>query len=634
MIAGLSVLACTLLVASWHGYGGVNFAGLILTGAAAAAAPVFVIWALERTIVRAVSAARPWAEALGTLAQSSFLLAAFGWRWLEPHAVLTAWTGGTLHSRWYLAAAGALVGAAVHAATRRMPAARAIVLAMMAAFLIAGGDAYRAADHVAAGERATAAGVIAAAAMAATLALWAATRLHRSAGVTFFALAAAAGCAAVVLPRPVASSRAASESVFLVVVDTLRADAAGVQGPSWMPQLARIAREGTRFGQAISPAPWTLPATLSLLSGWNPHRHLAGVSVSPWEVLPGDAQASFLGPALRDAGYVVAAFVNNPYLRPHYGFGSGHLVFRAYHGRAEDGAALALDWQHRIGSRRFFTMLHIMDPHWPFEAPAGAGAAREPCQQCDSLSQLQYTDSAEPVRQEVRRRYRAEVEYTDARLGELYDALTSAGHLEDAWFIVTSDHGEELWDHGGFLHGHTLYDELLRVPLVIVPPRSRQGVQRGNLIGWQVRLEDVAATMLEVCGLDPLLARDGRSLLPMLQTPRARPAAPHMQISGFVKSPVDMRYAVRGWLYKAIVTPENPFATEVFQLFTDARETQNLLSPQADALARLVAANSMQQLVDAARRTGLQLERKPAVQAGSMPDADLRRQLESLGYAD
>src|SRR6185369_9684353 len=139
---------------------------------------------------------------------------------------------------------------------------------------------------------------------------------------------------------------------------------------------ARIAAQGVRFTQAVSPAPWTLPATVSLLSGWNPHRHGFGRTASDWEVLRGNPDALYLAPALRQAGYLTSAFLNNPYLRPWFGFGPGFYLMRPYHGRAVDGAALALDWLHGHIASPSFMLLHLMDPHWPYDAPRASRAAR------------------------------------------------------------------------------------------------------------------------------------------------------------------------------------------------------------------------------------------------------------------
>ena len=81
-------------------------------------------------------------------------------------------------------------------------------------------------------------------------------------------------------------------------------------------------------------------------------------------------------------------------------------------------------------------------------------------------------------------------------LGRFYDTLASSGALDHSWLIITADHGEELWEHGGFLHGHSLYDELLRVPLVVVPPRAQSTARRAIRIDKPQNMLNVADVFL------------------------------------------------------------------------------------------------------------------------------------------
>ncbi|MFN2374996.1 MAG: sulfatase, partial [Candidatus Binatia bacterium] len=424
------------------------------------------------------------------------------------------------------------------------------------------------------------------------------------------------------------------DSVLLVVIDTLRADIAdaGMNGePPAMPELARIAASGTRFTQAVSPAPWTLPATVSALSGWNPHRHRFGASASDWEVLRGDPKALYLAGALRDTGYLTAAYVNNPYLRPYFGFGEGFYTMRPYHGRAVDGVALALDWLGERAGTPAFTLLHLMDPHWPFDAPPGFGEEPGPCATCDSLVYSVYTPVSDADRAELKRRYTAEVRYTDAMFGRFYDALASSGSLDRTWVIITADHGEEFWEHGHFLHGHSLHDELLRVPLVIIPPRTRDGAERGRRVDVQVRLEDVAATVLEISGLDPSLAPDGRSLVSLATG--AADAEERVAVAGYLKSIDDLSWAVRRPPWKAVVSTEMS-RNRLYRLEDDPGELRSLLfNPSIPDSERAGLSAQFFALVRTGRAQGYSVARSVVAGAGAAPEADTAGRLRSLGYA-
>jgi arylsulfatase A-like enzyme len=277
-------------------------------------------------------------------------------------------------------------------------------------------------------------------------------------------------------------------------------------------------------------------------------------------------------------------------------------------------------------------VLHLMDPHWPYEAPPGFGDPPKPCPSCSTIMAAQYGAPSDFEKAEMRSRYAAEVRFTDAMIGRLYDTLAAGGGLDDTWVIVTADHGEEFWEHGGFMHGHTLFDELLHVPLVVLPPRGRSDVARGVRIPAQVRLEDVAATLLDIAGLDPALALDGTSLLPLLL---GKPdTATRVEVSGYVKAVDDFSYAVRRPPWKAIVRDGHP-ANFLFRLDQDLLERKNLLQPANQTPAtNPILGGTFLDLRATPAKLGLETERSAPKSGASAPDADTERNLRSLGYAD
>ena len=640
MTSAAVVFCCVIALAFVQGFGAPAFTGVIAADAFSATLPFLGILLVARFAARRLAARAMLVHRVHALAQGLLATMAFGWWWVEPHASLTAIDGGSLVTMGWLAALGALVGFTLALAAERSSDAmvmRELTLAFWVLFLIGGGRIYRACDHIEAGTRLAAATAIVAGTLALAMAAWLLLRRRRRLATAFPALAPALACVALLLASRAAgpASPSSRDSILLVVVDTLRADIADgsfSEDRDAMPQLRRIAQQGVRFTQAISPAPWTLPATVSLLSGWNPHRHRFGASASDWEVLRGDPAAMYLAGAMRDAGYLTAAFVHNPYLRPWFGFDAGFYTLRPYHGRALDGIALALEWLRDHLGTPSFSLLHLMDPHWPYDAPEGFGAPRQSCQICDSLFFTQFGVSTPEVRSEITRRYAAEVHYTDAMLGRLYDTLVAGGALDHTWLVITADHGEELWEHGGFLHGHSLYDELLRVPLVMVPPRSATNVTRGRRIDVQVRLEDVAATMLEIAGIDTRRAPDGLSLLGLMAG--SADSAPRVAVAGFLKSTQELTWAVRRPPWKAIVAVPDWGGHRVFDLGDDPAEKQNLLLGDNAAPARTALGVSMlSSLAAEPERLGLVVTRKPIESVSARPDADMRSQLRSLGYA-
>jgi arylsulfatase A-like enzyme len=649
MNAVSAVFFFAVLRASLAGYGGMWFLPVV-AGEAVNASLAFLCIAVGHWALRSLAKSdHDPAERVMHVATFAILFAAFGKGWIEPHIRLSSAFDVDSHLNPPLILIGALVGMASERLTRSLGvSARAGTLWATAGWLMVGPLLYANFDHIVAGRRLASAATIAATFAGLALVITALGRVFGAVRLRNFLMAVAAGALAFVAVGPSSvgdHARADADSVVVVVVDTLRADMLDTPAGSTahpMPRLAEIARRGIRFTNAVAPSPWTLPSTATILSGMNPYRHRVG-AIAGTMALRGRPDAFQLAPTLRAAGFQSASFVNNPYLRPYYGFDAGTLLFRRYHGTAHDGTALAMSWMSRHDYRPFFTLLHLMDPHWPYEAPAGFDDERGECSACDDLSRLQYEVVDAEVRAEVERRYRAEVAFTDHEIGRFYDELDKHHLLERTWIIVTSDHGEEFWDRGGFLHGHSLYDELLRVPLVLIPPRGSR-MPSVRVVDHQVRLEDIAPTVLEIAlgegvsdqkrvladGSPATLRFDGRSLLEFVvgENEEAVDSEPRTALLGFVQAESSLRYGVRGRHYKLIDQGEGKFRL-LYDLLRDPEETRNLAAQNPDTV-RL--------LMKAPREMGLDPLQNPSRIDTAGPvqtlDADLADELRSLGYLD
>jgi len=301
--------------------------------------------------------------------------------------------------------------------------------------------------------------------------------------------------------------------ILLIFVDTLRRDRLGLYGYSrpTTPFLDAWAEDAMVFEMARSVAPWTLPAARAFLSGRQPEEWDAGES---------------LPVLLGRGGWETGAFVGNVYLSSTYGMHEGwsrHWI-RVWP-RAQVVVDEALAWLERCEDRPALAMVHLMDLHLPYTEPQayrGLFAGQMPAALEGALSDPEVMQAirGEGAEQAFRRpdvlralaggrdreleryvsdRYDGSLRYVDDQLGRLLEGMG-----ERDMVTVFSDHGEEFWDHGGFEHGHTLYDELLRVPLLIKGP----GVQAGR-IETPVSLADLAPTVLQLAGLQG----SGRSLL-------------------------------------------------------------------------------------------------------------------------
>jgi hypothetical protein len=290
--------------------------------------------------------------------------------------------------------------------------------------------------------------------------------------------------------------------VVVLSIDTLRADHM-VTMQSWQ----RLARRGATWERAMSTSSWTLPAMGSLQSGVLPAVHGAGFRDGRVQALAPEVET--LAEALAGAGYLTAAVLTNSWLVPELGFARGFHEYAhvntAFHHRlllagfprrpaphtAEAVVDRALAWLRTAPERGFYLWVHLVDPHLPYlHAEPGSLPAKLSDERLRTGERLEAAD-----RERVRRAYAAEVSYTDRQLLRLLDALEQRGILDEGVVVLTADHGEELWDHGGTGHGHAHHAEVVDVGLALVAP----GVSAGTRPGL-ASLVDVAPTILSAIG--------------------------------------------------------------------------------------------------------------------------------------
>lgn len=294
--------------------------------------------------------------------------------------------------------------------------------------------------------------------------------------------------------------------LVMVFIDTLRPDHMSLYGyeRQTSPRLAAWARDAAVFEQARSVAPWTLPSTRATLSGRQPEL---------W------AAAPILPELLGRAGWATGAFVGNVYLSANFDMSEGWGVHNAVNwpaGEVQIEKVEAFLEAHE--DRDAAVLLHFMDMHLPYSEPLSyrfkwadkippEGLATPGFMRGSILKAVKKSGQEERARQYVIDRYDQNLRYLDDQLSDLLDALG-----DDATVVLFSDHGEELWDHDGFEHGHTLYEELLRVPLIIKGPDIPAG-----RIEVPVSLMDISPTLADRYDLEAELgAMAGRSLLPAI----------------------------------------------------------------------------------------------------------------------
>jgi arylsulfatase A-like enzyme len=324
-------------------------------------------------------------------------------------------------------------------------------------------------------------------------------------------------------------------SFVVYIVDALRADRLGGYGNPrpLTPAIDRFAAGAVLFAEARAQSSWTRPAVATLFTGLTPLRHGAtGIDSR----LPDDVIT--LAERLRESGYRTGYVTSNGNTTEAFGFGQGIDFFRWVHGASEDDK---VRWSgvHRAGrdfldgvpaGKPFFLVLHTVEPHAPYRPPAEARArwaeGVDPrLGDRDVLVRLPGSHPGPAVVRQVSALYDAEVADADAGFADLLSELERRGRQGDTAVLFLSDHGEELFDHGNVEHGRTLFEEQLRIPLILRVP----GLPGGRRIASPIDQLDVAPTLLELAGFPVPEDLPGRSFAAALHgaeppSPRSSPA--------------------------------------------------------------------------------------------------------------
>jgi arylsulfatase A-like enzyme len=366
--------------------------------------------------------------------------------------------------------------------------------------------------------------------------------------------------------------------VVLISLDTLRADHLGCYGygrPT-SPALDALAADGATFLEAHTLAPWTLPSHVSLFTGLDPAHHRVERDGDRM-----DPALTTISSFLRANHFACAAFTGGVYVSPDYGFSKGFGIYQEIEGvphsreAAARTAEAAVHWLDDNADRDFFLFLHTYQIHDPFAPPKPydglfleAGARWKGLFLHEYLGGFKgYYKALDPAeRANIVALYDAGIRYTDdVLIKTVVDHLKAADLYEDTLIIVMSDHGEQFGEHGAWSHMNDLYEDVLRVPLIVKFPEGRFAKRR---IGSLVRLTDVFATVADVMSL-PLggAATDGASLVPILE---GTETAPRSAVAEIVENVNDSRFPAKtaildGGRYKLIVNePRSPEALAFF----------------------------------------------------------------------
>jgi arylsulfatase A-like enzyme len=429
-----------------------------------------------------------------------------------------------------------------------------------------------------------------------------------------------------------------SPNVLVLLVDTLRADRLGCYGatPSPSPALDRLAAGGLVFEEFISQAPWTLPSVATFFTGLHPRSH--GVIGQPREAAePEGADNFYLADTLdtvatlaQARGITTVGVSGSPLVsrgtnlargfESFVEFGWDHAVARWP--RAKRINRVFLDWLRANRDYRFLAYLHYMDVHEPYEPPRGyrppapdgvrPDVARGRVQRILEARAAGESDLSAAELSHLRALYDAQIRYWDSELERLLEALATLGVRERTVVLVTSDHGEAFLEHDHLGHGAQLYDELVRVPLVVAGPPVPSG-----RVAAQAQGIDLLPTIGGLLGIDVPAGLPGQNLRARVES---RPAVSEVAWGGGPGAEPSQSVAVRAQSWKLVHDPAAGHF-ELYDLESDPAERENRYgrAPQGAALADYLT----KWTADAP---------KPPPVTGA--DPEIRERLRALGYME
>jgi arylsulfatase A-like enzyme len=475
--------------------------------------------------------------------------------------------------------------------------------------------------------------------------------------ICLLALALFAGAAGGFLERGLPDDRGTTSRapLILITIDTLRADRLSCYGYEKIrtPHIDELAVGGARFEEVVAQSPWTLPSLASLFTATYPT--VNGV-VSARNRL--DGARTTLAETLSDAGYHTQAFVSNGWLQTAFGLDQGFagyyheshrppyywllnmMAVRAVRGvfprltrvmGYSSGAHLtdlACRWLRERDSPGFFLWIHYLEPHDPYAPPPPfnqtwdtgyRGRWRYRSGMLQRFRTGLWLTAAE--KRHLESLYDGEVSFIDHCVGRILQVLKETGLYDRSLVVVTSDHGEEFWEHGNVSHGHSLHRELLRVPLVM---RFPEKIPAGTLVHGRFRLLDLSPTILGILGVPPGPEMQGTNMAAAVAA-----GSIDTTLTAFGEALIyygeQKALLTDGW--KLVYVPESG-KSELYSLATDPEELSNVAQAHPEMRDSLTA--ELLHWMEQSRAINHALPAETGSRA--VVDGALRQQLQAMGY--
>ena len=432
-----------------------------------------------------------------------------------------------------------------------------------------------------------------------------------------------------------------AKNVVVVVIDTLRADKLRPFNPQTRvktPAIDQFASDGAVFELAQAPENWTKPSVASILTGLHPqtHQQKTGDAALP-------SSAELLSEHLQGEGFATGGFIANGYVSDRFGFDQGWDDYTNYireekSTEAKDVFDDAGNWIEAHKDGRFFAYIQTIDPHVPYDPPGKYLQMYDPSEYAGQIRPRMTGDLLEKAKRnppqvvfdardkrQLEALHDGEITKHDHFFGAFLERLSALGLANDTLIVVTSDHGEEFDDHGSWGHGHSVYQELLHVPLMFRLPNR---VPAGTKVGEAVSTLDISATVTDLLGVPAMAHNEGHALVGLMLG--EAPSRPAVAFSDFQ----DDRRVITTGRWKLIL--RGNLTSTMFDLVADPLE-KNQLDASAFPIGRrysrmllgqFLGASDRGDWLSADQKGGTQLERENAEM-----DDTIRDQLRALGYA-
>lgn len=436
-------------------------------------------------------------------------------------------------------------------------------------------------------------------------------------------------------------------NVILITIDSLRADHLGCYGyeRETAPFLRRLADDGVLFTDAYSVGPLTRCSIPCILTGTYSSRFPDNIIKINYL----SEQRKTLAEIFKEAGYKTAGFHNNPHLSSEFNYNRGfdnfedfeayfypilrlprekglHFIiknfrllfervfYRMLYLPAKEINRAVLRFLETYKGNRLFLWFHYMDVHHPYLNHKKWKGNRYARKLYKKMLERPDRLSKDEINALIAL-YDGEIDYIDFHIGELISRLKTAGLYENPLIIITSDHGDEFLDHGGFSHPPKLYEELIRVPLIIHFPQDKY---KGGIIREPVSLLDLAPTMMDAAGIDINHDLHGENLIPIVENGM-----------GYNERAIISEYgihlfSIRRGFYK-LIYDDRTKVRELYNLKTDPKETHNLAAEEVAIVTELEKL-----LFDHISKIPKEQNREEK----KIHDENIKRRLRALGYVD